>query len=95
VLSWLRIGTHPLWDTSRILSENSPLGDLLHAFFGYAEAPTALQSLLYLTYLAIAGGLFWRLTSKPRPMSAPASSTMSATSSPSATTPPAPAPTQP
>jgi high-affinity iron transporter len=66
-LGWLPIGTHPLWDTSRILSEDSPVGDLLHALVGYAEAPTVLQSLLYLTYLATAGGLFWRLTRKPQP----------------------------
>ncbi len=46
-LGWLRIGTHPLWNTSRILSEDTPLGDLLHAFLGYAEAPTLLQALLY------------------------------------------------
>jgi high-affinity iron transporter len=64
-LGWLRIGTHQLWDTSRFLSEDSPLGDLLHAFLGYAEAPTILQALLYVAYLAIAGGYFWRLTRKP------------------------------
>ncbi len=76
-LGWLGIGTHPLWDTSRILAEDSPLGDILHAFLGYAQAPTVLQSALYLAYLTTAGGLFWRLTRKPQPGAAPASGGLS------------------
>ncbi len=61
-LGWLPLGTTHLWDTSRWLSENSPLGDLLHAFIGYAETPTALQAVAYLAFLGIAGGFFARMT---------------------------------
>jgi high-affinity iron transporter len=75
-LGWLPFGTHPLWDTSRILSEETPLGDLLHALIGYSEEPTVLQALLYVAYLATAGAYFLRLTRKPpaRPTVAPAAS---------------------
>src|SRR2546428_829204 len=52
-LGWLTIGTVPLWNTAHILSEDSVLGDLLHGIIGYAEAPTILQGLLYITYLLI------------------------------------------
>jgi high-affinity iron transporter len=61
-LGWLPGGAVHLWNTGRWLSEASPLGDLLHAFVGYAEAPTPLQAAAYLAFLAIAGGLFFRMT---------------------------------
>ncbi len=64
-LGWLTIGTVPLWNTARILSEDSALGDLLHGLIGYAEAPTILQGLFYTTYLLIAGGIFAWMTRKP------------------------------
>ena len=65
-LGWITLGATPLWNTAHILSESSTLGDILHIFLGYAEAPTILQTLLYLAFLAGAGGLFWRLTRKGR-----------------------------
>ncbi len=64
-LGWLNFGTTPLWNTSHFLSENSVIGDLLHGIIGYAEAPTILQGLLYITYLLIAGGIFAWMTRKP------------------------------
>ncbi|HEX6110273.1 MAG TPA: FTR1 family protein [Ktedonobacteraceae bacterium] len=64
-LGWLSLGTAPLWNTSHILSENSVPGDLLHGIIGYAEAPTILQGLFYITYLLIAGGIFAWMTRKP------------------------------
>jgi high-affinity iron transporter len=64
-LGWLSFGTAPLWNTSRFLSENSVLGDLLHGIIGYAEAPTILQGMFYITYLLIAGGIFAWMTRKP------------------------------
>ncbi len=64
-LGWLSFGMAPLWNTSHILSENSVIGDLLHGIIGYAEAPTILQGLFYVTYLLIAGGIFAWMTRKP------------------------------
>jgi high-affinity iron transporter len=61
-LGWLPWGSAHLWNTGRWLSEDSPLGDLLHAFVGYAEAPTSLQVTAYLAFLALAGGYFARMT---------------------------------
>lgn len=63
-LGWISIGATPLWNTGHILSEQSTLGDILHTFIGYAESPTVLQALVYVAFLAVAGGLFWRLTRK-------------------------------
>jgi high-affinity iron transporter len=61
-LGWLPILTHPMWNTSGFLSENSTLGDIFHSFFGYADAPTVGQGVAYVTYLALAIGAFiaWR-----------------------------------
>ncbi len=66
-LGWLTIGTAPLWNTAHILSEDSALGDILHTFIGYSEAPTVLQGLLYITYLLVAGSIFGWMTRKPDP----------------------------
>ena len=67
-LGWIPFGLTQLWNTGALLSENSVIGDLLHTFIGYAEAPTVLQMSLYALYLAIAGGYFYYLTRKPTPM---------------------------
>src|SRR5881275_745382 len=64
-LGWLPFGTMPLWNTAHLLSENSTLGDILHTFLGYAEAPTILQGLLYAMYLLVAGTIFITITRKP------------------------------
>jgi high-affinity iron transporter len=52
-LGWLPMLNSPLWHTTRFLSEASSFGDVLHSFFGYSDAPTALQVLMYVGYLAI------------------------------------------
>ncbi len=61
-LGWVQVGMFHLWNTGQWLSEDSPLGDLLHAFVGYAESPTVLQATAYVLFLAIAGGFFARMT---------------------------------
>jgi high-affinity iron transporter len=71
-LGWVRLGMHPLWNTSGILSEDSTLGDILHTFLGYAAQPTVLQAIAYGIFLLIAGGLFYRITRKPAIAIAPA-----------------------
>lgn len=52
-LGWLPVLNTPMWHTGALLSEDSALGDVLHSFFGYSDAPTPLQLLVYLGYLAI------------------------------------------
>ena len=52
-LGWLPVLDAPMWHTARLLSEESALGDVLHSFFGYSDAPTPLQLLIYLAYLAV------------------------------------------
>ena len=64
-LGWIAFGTTPLWNTSRLLSESSTVGDLLHSFVGYSEAPTILQGALYLFFLVVSCGLFSWMTRKP------------------------------
>ncbi len=59
------IGTATLWNTSSVLSEQSHLGTLLHGLFGYAQAPTVLQGVLYIAYLVIVGGYFFWVTRRP------------------------------
>jgi high-affinity iron transporter len=52
-LGWLPVLTSPMWHTTRFLSEASSIGDVMHSFFGYSDAPTPLQLLTYVGYLAI------------------------------------------
>jgi high-affinity Fe2+/Pb2+ permease len=42
-----------MWHSARLLSEDSALGDVLHSFFGYSDAPTPLQVLIYAGYLTL------------------------------------------
>jgi high-affinity iron transporter len=73
-LGWITFGMPVLWNTAHILSEDSAVGDILHAFLGYAEAPTLLQGIMYVSYLVIVGGVFAWMTRKPH-MTKPANST--------------------
>jgi high-affinity iron transporter len=68
-LGWLPLLNSPMWHTTSILSEASSFGDVLHSFFGYSDAPTPLQLLVYVGYLAIVIIAFLRL--RPRALSRP------------------------
>jgi high-affinity iron transporter len=76
-LGWLPVLDSPMWHSARLLSENSAFGDVLHSFFGYSDAPTPLQLLIYVAYLAIAAAAYLGvrpgprrpLTSRTRPLS--------------------------
>lgn len=46
-----------LWDTSRILSEQSLIGQALHALVGYVARPTGIQLVFYLGTVALICGL--------------------------------------
>jgi high-affinity iron transporter len=52
-LGWLPVLKAPMWHSARLLSESSSFGDVLHSFFGYSDAPTPLQLLIYVAYLAV------------------------------------------
>jgi high-affinity iron transporter len=60
-LGWLPVLTHQLWHTGSLLSEDSALGDIFHAFFGYADSPTVGQLVVYVGYLSvvISAFLWW------------------------------------
>jgi high-affinity iron transporter len=65
-LGWLPVLDSPMWHSGRLLSENSALGDVLHSFFGYSDAPTPLQLLIYVAYLGIAAAAYLGLRIRPR-----------------------------
>jgi high-affinity iron transporter len=52
-LGWLPVLAAPMWHSAGLLSEDSAFGDVLHSFFGYSDAPTPLQVLIYAGYLAV------------------------------------------
>jgi high-affinity iron transporter len=53
-LGWVSVLATPMWHTGALLSEDSAVGDVLHSFFGYSDAPTPLQLLVYVVYLGLA-----------------------------------------
>ena len=59
-LGWLPFGEHVLWDSSRVISESSSVGDVFHSLLGYADHPTVLQAVVWVTYLSVAIVLFVR-----------------------------------
>jgi high-affinity iron transporter len=63
-LGWLPIGTHVLWHTSGVLSEDGTWGDIAHTFLGYADSPSALQVATYLIYITLALVAFFRIPSQ-------------------------------
>jgi high-affinity iron transporter len=63
-LGWLPVLSTPLWHTTSLLSEDSAIGDVLHSFFGYSDAPTPLQILGYVAYLAIAVAIYLGIRAK-------------------------------
>jgi high-affinity iron transporter len=46
-----------LWDTSRLLSDNSLAGRILHTLIGYTAQPAGIQLVFYLATLLLIGGL--------------------------------------
>jgi high-affinity iron transporter len=66
-LGWLPVLHTPMWHSASLLSENSAFGDVLHSFFGYSDAPTPLQLLVYVAYLAITAFAYLGLRGRERP----------------------------
>ncbi len=52
-IRWIPGAHVVLWHTGIVLSESSVLGDILHTFVGYAQSPTLLQLLAYVSFLAV------------------------------------------
>ncbi len=65
-LHWISFGTTHLWNTGAILSQDAPLGDVLHSFFGYSDSPTVLQAVVYIVYIAAAITAFVAIRSRQR-----------------------------
>jgi high-affinity iron transporter len=71
-LGWLPVLDTPMWHSASLLSEDSAFGDVLHSFFGYSDAPTPLQLLVYVGYLAIVIAAYLGLRAGLRTRSDPA-----------------------
>jgi len=65
-LGWIHVFDQQLWNSERVISENSSLGDVFHSLFGYADHPTVLQLLAYAAYLGIVLATFLILTRRAR-----------------------------
>jgi high-affinity iron transporter len=66
-LGWLPIFTRPLWDSGRLLSEDSSFGDIIHSFFGYVSKPTPLEIAVWVLYVAVAVTAFLGFWHRRRP----------------------------
>ena len=50
-LHMIPLGIEQVWSTRGLLDQNSTIGSLLKAIFGYADSPNLVQVLVYWTYL--------------------------------------------
>lgn len=64
-IDWLPPLIDPLWDTSRWLSVDSLIGELLHVLIGYDDAPSAMQMLVFIASLATMAALYLAAASRP------------------------------
>jgi high-affinity iron transporter len=55
-------GSMTLWNMSGTLPDDTGIGDVLHGLVGYSAAPTVLQAVLWLGFLAVGLTLFLRPT---------------------------------
>ena len=60
-LGWLTFGEHVLWNSAGVVSEASSVGDVLHTLLGYADHPTVLQALVWITYVTVSLVFFMRI----------------------------------
>ncbi len=70
-IGWLPVLTRSVWNTGSVLSEQGALGDILHTFFGYASAPSQLQVIVYVLYVASVLFLFFGVGARLRSRHAP------------------------
>jgi high-affinity iron transporter len=55
-------GSTTLWNMSGTLPDDTGIGDVLHGLLGYSSAPTVLQAVLWVAFLAVGLTLFLRPT---------------------------------
>lgn len=60
-LGWLPFLHQVAWHSQRLLNQHSAFGDILHSFFGYADAPTVLQIASYVAFLGASIAAYLRL----------------------------------
>lgn len=66
--NWLPSLGGQLWDTSRLISDGSPLGHLLHVLIGYDARPDGVQLVLFIATLVIVGVMGrWLRSAAPQP----------------------------
>lgn len=63
---YLPVLGHRVWDTSSLLSDQGPLGTLLHVLVGYTARPDGIQLLFYGVTLVLIGSLMY-LFKTPKP----------------------------
>lgn len=63
-----------LWNSNRLVSQTSTMGNLLEAMFGYTSTPSLTQVLAYVVYLAAVGWSYLRPV-RPRGPARPATAT--------------------
>ncbi len=65
----------PLWDSSALLTQESPLGELLHALIGYEAQPSAMQMAVFFSVLGLLLYLKGRTANDTAQQGAPAAPT--------------------
>ncbi len=65
-LGWLPLGTHVMWNSSSTITESSNIGDVLHSMLGYADHPTVMQGVVYVSYVLISVSAFIAMGRAPR-----------------------------
>lgn len=61
-VGWLPAFIDPLWNLNPVLDEDSVLGTMLKALFGYNGDPSLTETLAYVSYLAAIGTAIWWMT---------------------------------
>jgi len=65
-IGWIPAIMSPLWNLSRLLPNQSLVGQILHTLVGYISSPSLTQVIAYLGYLGLlAGILVWRRHPSP------------------------------
>jgi high-affinity iron transporter len=67
-VGWIPAVIAPIYDLSPVLPEDSILGSLLKAMFGYNANPSLTETLAYLTYLLSLGFFVLGSAFRPRPV---------------------------